>query len=150
MTGATISDKICSAFIDYCSVPIGIADYRHLATWFMNLIRDGKFLDVYYEIKVLYLIFICEQNTDENTLPFDESAGHTECTAGHVYAQNIKDYRRIDAHQMRGFYKVSSKWHALLHLQADQNVSSHSFAKQKRILLRPRDDTATQIGKMKT
>ncbi|CAM6130039.1 unnamed protein product [Calypogeia fissa] len=96
LTGDHLSISIRNAFQKYCGVPFGLSEYRHLAAYFSERIRKQH-----------------DATLDDLV---DVAGGHTTETAGHHYAQSVRDLRAMDGHLLRGYRLVADEWHKLIGL----------------------------------
>jgi hypothetical protein len=74
MDGEDVSRLVAGAFLEHANLDIGIADYRHLAAYFSEAIKQSY----------------CTE------FPIDETLGHSSATAARHYANCSNDHRFMD------------------------------------------------------
>jgi hypothetical protein len=94
MDGEDVSRLVATAFLEHANLDLGIADYRHLATYFGGAIKQSY----------------CTE------FPIDETSGHSSTTAARQYANCTNDHRFMDIQQMYTYRLAVKAWHRLLQL----------------------------------
>jgi hypothetical protein len=94
MDGEDVSRLVAGAFLEHANLDIGIADYRHLATYFGGAIKQSY----------------CTE------FPIDETSGHSSATAARHYANCSNDHRFMDSQQMYTYKLAAEAWHRSLQL----------------------------------
>jgi hypothetical protein len=94
MDGKDVSCLVTIAFLEYANLDLRIVDYRHLATYFGNAIKQSY----------------CTK------FPIDETSGHSSTTVARHYANYSNDHRFMDSQQMYRYKLAVEAWHHLLQL----------------------------------
>ncbi len=94
MDGGDVSSLVGTAFLEHANLDLGIANYRHLATYFGNAIKQSY----------------CTE------FPINETSGHFSATAARHYANCSNDHRFMDSQQMYTYKLAAEAWHRLLQL----------------------------------
>ncbi len=94
MDGGNVSRLVAGAFLEHANLDIGIANYRHLAAYFGDAIKQSY----------------CTE------FPIDETSGHSSTTAARHYANCFNDHRFMDSQQMYTYKLAAEAWHCLLRL----------------------------------
>jgi superfamily II DNA or RNA helicase len=94
VTGQQFGTSLADSFVENVHFPAGLLQWRHWAVHFGDYIKK-------------------EYGTIRSSLPLDEQAGHTEQTAGQVYATKSTNFRGIDRHKVQAFCEASKAWHVV-------------------------------------
>jgi hypothetical protein len=94
MDGGNVSHLVATAFLKYANLELGIADYRHLAVYFGNAIKQSY----------------CTK------FPIEETSRHSSATTTRHYANCSNDHRFMDNQQMYTYKLAVETWHRLLQL----------------------------------
>ncbi len=81
-------------FLEHANLNLGIADYRHLAAYFGDAIKQNYCME----------------------FPIDKTLGHSSTTAARQYANCSNDHRFLDSQQMYTYRFAAKAWHRLLQL----------------------------------
>jgi len=94
MDGEDVSRLVATAFLEYANLDLGITDYRHLAAYFGDAIKQSY----------------CTK------FPIDKTSGHSSAIAARHYANCSNDHRFMDSQQMYTYKLAAEAWHCLLQL----------------------------------
>ncbi len=109
MDGEDVSRLVATAFLKHANLDVGIADYRHLAAYFDDAIKQSY----------------CTK------FPIDETSEHSSTTAAQQYANCSNDDRFMDSQQMYTYRLAAEAWHRLLQLDQSsvRNCRNTTLAK---------------------
>ncbi len=93
MNGEDISSLVATAFLEHANLDRGITDYRHLASYFGDAIKQSY----------------CTE------FPIDETSRHSSVTAAKHYANCSNNHSFMDRHQMYTYKLAAEAWHRLLY-----------------------------------
>jgi hypothetical protein len=94
MEGGHVSRLVAAGFLEHANLDLRIANYRHLATYFGDAIKQN------YCMK----------------FPIDKTSGHSSATTARHYAICSNDHRFMDGQQMYAYRLAAEVWHRLLQL----------------------------------
>jgi hypothetical protein len=118
MDGEDVSRLVATAFLEYANLDLGITDYRHLAVYFSDVVKQSY----------------CTK------FPIDETSGHSSTTVAGHYANCSNDHRFMDSQQMYTYKLATKAWHRLLQLNGssfDPPPSSASIVQVPIVADRP-------------
>jgi hypothetical protein len=92
MDDEDVSRLVATAFLEHANLDLGIADYRHLAAYFDDAIKQSY----------------CTE------FPIDKTLGHSSTTVARQYANCSNDHRFLDSQQMYMYRLAAKAWHCLL------------------------------------